>query len=81
MIKTENDKRRYFDRNGEEITDGCSIRYNDGSVRKVYLTVDEQLGTDATNPAWIKNGRAAECEYGIYPLTPEETEEVEVIEE
>lgn len=69
----------YFDKNGAKITDGCKIRYPDGKVRKVYLTEDGYLGTDATNPAWIASGRACECQFGIYPLTAEETEEVEVV--
>ena len=43
--------------------------------------MDDQLGTDATNPSWIKSGRAIACEYGIYPLGSLETDEVEVVEE
>lgn len=46
---------------------------------KVYLTTEGELGTDATNPSWIKSGRAVPCEYGIYPLCYAETNEVEVI--
>lgn len=81
MIKIENGKYRYFDKHGVEITDGCKIRYENGSIEKVYLTTEGTLGTDATNPAWIKSGRAIPCEYGIYPLTRDETEEVEVVTE
>ena len=86
MIKYDNGKLRYFDRNGKEITDGCTIKYINGDksleyTRTVYLTENDELGTDATNPAWIENGRAVPCEYGIYPLTEEETEMVEVVEE
>ena len=44
------------------------------------MTTEGELGTDATNPKWIENGRAVECEYGIYPLTRQETEQVEVVE-
>lgn len=80
MIKYEEHKVRYFDKNGKEITDGCKIKYANGTVKKVYLTENELLGTDATNPKWIENGRAVPCEYGIYPLEREETEEVEVVE-
>lgn len=29
MIKIENGKYRYYDMNGTEITDGCTIRYPD----------------------------------------------------
>lgn len=81
MIKFENGARRYFDRNGTEITEGCKIRYPNGDIKEVYYTESEQLGTDATNPVWIEKGRAVPCEYGIYPFTSEETEEIEVIAE
>lgn len=80
MIKVENGKKRYYDRNGKEITDGCKIKYESGRVAEVYLTTEGELGIDATNPAWIKSGRAVPCEYGIYPLYHADTEEVEVVE-
>lgn len=79
MIKYENGKLRYFDKNGVEITEGCKIKYKNGSTKTVYLTEGDDLGTDATNPRWIEMGRAVPCEYGIYPLTREETDEVEVV--
>ena len=50
MIKTENGERRYYDRNGHEITAGCHIRYPSGREEEVYATDDGELGTDATNP-------------------------------
>ena len=78
-IKYENGKARYFDKNGKEIFDGDTIRYNDGEEKKVYLTESETLGTDATNPAWIKSGRAVPCEFGIYPLTEDEMKEIEKV--
>lgn len=85
MIKIENGKRRYFDKNGKEITEGCKIRYENGmrteTIYKVYKTEDNELGTDATNPKWIATGRAVPCEYGIYPLCNDETNEVEIVEE
>lgn len=85
MIKVENGKMKYFDRNGKEITDGCEIKYISGDksmiqIQKVYETENGELGTDATNPAWIERGWAVPCEYGIYPLNEEETETVEVVE-
>ena len=79
MIKMVDGKRKYFDRNGVEIVEGSRIIYPSGKVETVYLTEDGELGTDATNPKWIESGRAFPCEYGIYPLTRDETEEVEVI--
>lgn len=86
MIEVENGKKIYFDRNGKEITEGCRIKrlHGDKSMERietVYLTEDGELGVDATNPAWIERGWAVPCEYGIYPLTKEETEMVEVVEE
>ncbi len=81
MIRLVNEKLCYFDRNGTEITNGCRIRYPSGRILEVYLTEGDELGTDATNPAWIASGRAAPCEFGIYPLTEAETEEVEVVTE
>lgn len=67
---------RYYDNNGEEIHAGDYVVFgsfkDDGVERKpekVYLCADEEtLGTDATNPKWIENGRACPCEYGIYPF-------------
>lgn len=85
MIKFENGKMRYFDRNGKEITDGCEVKYLNGDrsmirIQKVYETENGELGTDATNPIWIEKGWAVPCEYGIYPFSEEETEMVEVVE-
>ena len=80
MIKTENGKKRYFDKNSKEIVRDCIIRYPNGREMIVYETIEGELGTDATNPKWIESGRAVPCEYGIYPLNYEETEKVEVVE-
>lgn len=85
MIKYENGKYKYFDKNGKEITEGCKVKYEDGvrsrNIYTVYLTENNELGTDATNPAWVESGRAVPCEYGIYPFCDKETEEVEVVDE
>lgn len=69
MIQFENETRYYFDKNGVAITAGCKIKYPDGKIEEVFSTADGGLGTDATNPKWIEQGRANSCEYGIYPLT------------
>lgn len=78
MIKMIDGKRHYFDKNGREIKEGSKVKFC-GRVEEIYLTQDDELGTDATNRAWIETGRAFPCEYGIYPLTKEDTEEMEVI--
>lgn len=81
MIRTIEGVTRYFDKNGTEITEGSVVRFENGRKEKIYKTVNDELGTDATNPAWIASGRAIECEYGIYPLTGAETNEVIVCKE
>lgn len=85
MIKIENGQKKYFDRNGKEIIEGCKIKYLHGDkslerIEKVYRAENGELGIDATNPIWIDTGRAVPCEYGVYPLNTEETEMVEVVE-
>ena len=79
MIKREVGRYLYYDKNGSQITAGCQIKYPSGEVKTVYLTSENELGTDATNPEWIRSGRAVPCEYGIYPLTLSETNDVEVV--
>ncbi|MBO5918732.1 MAG: hypothetical protein J6Q14_08210 [Oscillospiraceae bacterium] len=66
-IVYEKDATRYFDIHGQELHDGDTVLMN-GREQKVYLTEDGCLGTDATNPAWVASGRAAPCEYGVYPF-------------
>lgn len=63
----------YYDKNGHEITDGCWIELPDGTERAVFAIDDPvyPLGYDATSSAWIKSGRAAVGEFGLYPLTPD----------
>lgn len=85
MIKVEDGKKRYFDRNGKEITEGCTIKYLHGDrsierTERVYMTEDGELGIDATNPVWVERGLAVPCEFGIYSLGNEETNNVEVVE-
>jgi hypothetical protein len=79
MIKIVDGKRKYFDMKGVEIVEGSKIKYKDGRVKEVYLTEENELATDATNPKWIEAGRAFPGEYGFYPLGRLETDQVEVI--
>ena len=48
MIKYENGKYRYLDKNGKEIVKDCIVRYPDGKEMIVYETIEGELGTDAT---------------------------------
>jgi len=65
---SENGIFRYWDCEGNELHDGDVVKTNDGSIKKLYLTDQGTLGTDATNPSWIESGKAVPCEYGVYPL-------------
>lgn len=69
----------YYDMNGNEIHEGDTV-YDQitGNHIKVYLTTEGKLGIDATNPKWIESGHATPCEYGIYPLTVNDLEYMEV---
>lgn len=66
---------RYFDKEGNELHDGDFVRF-DGEVtvdgnpleKVLYMTEDGELGTDATNPAWIERGYPP-CYFGIYAIT------------
>lgn len=71
-----NDVYRYFDKEGNELHDGDIIRWDSGKLEQLYATDQGRLGTDATNPVWIQNGRAVPCEYGIYPLSWQDAKEI-----
>lgn len=84
MIIRDAKMNRYFDKNGNEINEGDFVKYPDGRIEKVYVCgggngESYMLGTDATNPAWIRSGRAVPCEYGVYPFGQSETLEIEVV--
>ena len=72
----EADNIRYFDNRNHEIHENDIVEI-DGKMKRVYKTEEGELGTDATNPAWIKSGRAVECEFGIYPF--EEQDDVKLV--
>lgn len=58
---------KYYDKNGNEITAGCTIKYPDGCKKKVYLTVGELLGV----------GEDGDCY--VSPLSNETCKTVEVV--
>lgn len=75
----ENGKLHYYDKFGAEIFSGMVIAFDDGREETVYQTDDGRLGIDATNKALIEKGRACPCEYGIYPFTVDDLQEIEVL--
>lgn len=78
MVKfnEETQQYEYFDKYGQPIYNGDYLLMN-GKMQRIYQTDrdDKALGTDATNPQWVLAGRADPCDYGIYELTFEETED------
>ncbi len=62
---------KYFDKNGEEIKENDYV-WMLGRKMKVYLTDQNYLGTDATNPKWIEDGRACATQFGIYPFNEDD---------
>ena len=87
-IVEENGVLRYFDKEGNELHNGDMVLFGpsatiDGTTKKlkVYLTEDNELGVDATNPAWIEKGLAAPCQYGLYVLTSANMKDALLIKE
>lgn len=70
---------RYFDKNGVEVFGGDVVKIGKRK-ETLYETVCGELGFDATNREWLASGRASKCEFGVYPLTESETNQMEVIE-
>ena len=71
---------QYYDMHGNELHEGDVIRFNEeGPEKELYRTVNGYLGTDATNPVWIENGRAVPCEFGIYTLEQHEMQYVGLV--
>lgn len=58
---------RFYDKHGEEIKAGMTIRHDSGKMEKVYATTDHygahSLGIMATNPEYLKRHPDAELEY------------------
>lgn len=71
---------RYFDKNGKEVKERDIVKIGDNEPQKLYRTTEGELGTDATNPIWIKNGRALPCEFGIYPLDSSDIRDMVLVE-
>ena len=72
-----------FDRNGDEIQVGMHIRMEDGSIERVYATIDvsgkEDLGINASNEDYLKFHPFASREY--YSLSNFDLRRVEIVEQ
>lgn len=72
---------RYFDKNGTELFAGDTIRYDDGTTEKLFLSEEGQLGIDATNPNWHKKEGGPYGGFGLYPLGKNAMAEIEKVSE
>lgn len=73
------DPATYYDKNGDVLEEGVVIKYVSTHVTHELVRTEEGLlGYDAANPEWIKRGKAAPFEYGVYPLEESELSDVEI---
>ena len=65
--------RTYVDKNGNQIKAGMTLRMEDGSLEKVYDTVDAygepNLGINASNEAYLARHGLGEMDREFYPLS------------
>lgn len=80
-VLEENGTYRYFDKNGTELFAGDTIRYDDGTTEKLFLSEKGQLGIDSTNPNWHKRDGEPYGGFGLYPLTVSDLKEAEKVSE
>lgn len=78
-IDTDSNPYRYFDKYGNEVHAYDIIRIDEERLEMVYPTEYGTLGTDSTNRAWIREGRAYRCQFGIYPFNIEDMINCEVV--
>lgn len=73
----------YFDKHGQEIKEGMLIRIGDDPPERVYTCstqdMDEDLGVNASNLAYLKHHPEAEQEF--YSLCNFSSELIEIVEE
>ena len=74
-------RKTYFDKHGEEILAGMTIRHDNGETELVYATTsmdgDERLGICATNPAYA--ALHPDCDIEYYPLSNFNLREWEIV--
>ena len=73
---------KYYDKNGNEIKEGMSLRMEDGSIEKVYATTDAygepDLGINASNEAFLEAHPEWAREY--YSLYNFKANTIEIVE-
>lgn len=69
-------KVEYFDKFGDKIKEGDTIRHEDGDEEMIYKGADDELGLNASNPDFKGN---AGMVHEIYPLHQFDLTEWEII--
>lgn len=67
----------YVDKHGEKIEAGMFIRIGDGEPEEVFLCGDDNLGVNASNPAYLKAHPCASPE--CYPLSQFSMADIEIV--
>jgi hypothetical protein len=73
------EQEKYFDKNGNQIKAGMTIKHDDGDIDKVYTAIDGDLGLNASNknhPNYI-----AGYNQELYPLYQFNLKEWEIVNE
>ncbi len=75
----------YLDKNGMQIRVGMQLRFPDGSIEKVYATMDAEgepdLGINASNDTYMKKHNIPEAEREFYPLSSVDIRGAEICEQ
>ncbi len=75
----------YRDKNGNQILPGMQLRFPDGSIEKVYATMDAagkpDLGINASNEAYMRHHNIPEAEREFYPLSSVSIRDAEICEQ
>ncbi len=75
----------YLDKNGVRIQAGMLVRFGDGSIEKIYATMDADgqpdLGINASNDAYMRHHNIPEAEREFYPLSSVDMRSAEIFEQ
>lgn len=74
---------RYEEKNGNEIREGMYLRFEDGSMERIYACQvgdEAELGINASNEAYMQLHGLGEFERELYPLSEFDLSEVEICE-
>lgn len=71
MVKV---NQKYFDKHGEKIVEGMTLKHDDGELELVYKADDGELGFNATNENWQGFDGSKREIYGLFQFNLAEWE-------